>query len=164
MLFELVPDPTITGGPWYSDNEFEAEFVRVLNEQCARLLDERLEESIQKYPHDPFLQRTHSLISSAELVSFINEMGIATVLLTVGEIELILDTLIYDGKIEKVTVASMMKENGTKSNLYRSIKSIIISAPIVRTPCGICPIFNDCHDDGLITPSTCIYLNNWLNF
>ncbi len=44
MLYDLTPDPTITGGTWYSDNEFEAEFVRVLNEQCARLLDERLDE------------------------------------------------------------------------------------------------------------------------
>ncbi len=162
MLFELTPDPTITGGAWYSDNEFEAEFVRVLNEQCARLFDERLEESREKYPHDPFLQRTHSLISSTEVASFINEMGIATVSLTVGDIELILDTLIYDRKIEKIS--TMIKETGTKSNLYRSIKPFITSAPIVRNPCGICPVFNDCHDNGLITPSTCIYLNNWLGF
>ncbi len=165
MLYELTPDPTITGGTWYSDNEFEAEFVRILNEQCARLLDERLEESIDKYPHDPFLRRTSSLISSTELVSLINEMGIATVSLTVRDIESILDTLIYDGKIEKMTIASMItNENGAKQNMYRSMKSIIDSAPIVRNPCGICPIFDDCHDDGLITPSTCIYLTKWLDF
>ena len=165
MLYELTPDETIGGGPWYSGDEFDTEFARVLNEQCARLLDERLEESIQKYPHDPFLQRTHSLISSVDLVAFINEMGIVTVSLTVEQIELILNTLIYDGKIEKVTVAStMVKENERKSNLYRSIKSIISSSPITRNPCGICPVFKDCHDDGVITPMTCIYLNNWLEF
>jgi DNA-directed RNA polymerase III subunit RPC6 len=38
------------------------------------------------------------------------------------------------------------------------------SSPVVRNPCGICPVFKDCHDDGLITPETCIYLNKWLDF
>ncbi len=83
MLYEITPDPTITGGTWYSDHEFEAEFVRVLNEQCARLLDERLEESEKKFPNDPFVRRTSSFMSSLELVTLINEMGIATVSLTV---------------------------------------------------------------------------------
>ncbi|CAF3694842.1 unnamed protein product [Rotaria sordida] len=155
MLYELTPDPSITGGTWYSDQEFEAEFVRILNEQCARLLDERREESIEKFPNDPFLQRTSSFMSSSELVSIINQMGISTVTLTVQDIESILYTLICDGKIEKMIVASTtMNANGTKQNLYKSIKSMIDSAPIVRNPCGICPIFNDCHDEGLITPKT----------
>ncbi len=161
MLYEMTPDPSITGGTWYSDHEFEAEFVRVLNEQCARLLDERLDESIQKYPNDPFLRRTSSFMSSIELVTLINDMGVATVSLTVQDIESILNTLIYDGKIEKLSIAN---ENGAKQNLYKSVKPIIDSTPFVRNPCGICPIFNDCHDDGLITPSTCIYLNKWLDF
>ncbi|CAF0903965.1 unnamed protein product [Rotaria sp. Silwood1] len=165
MLYEMNPDPSITGGTWYSDHEFEAEFVRVLNEQCARLLDERLDESIRKFPHDPFLRRTSSLMSSVELVTLINEMGIATVSLTVQDIESILYTLICDGKIEKTTVASTANnENGNRQNLYRSVKPMLDSSPVVRNPCGICPVFKDCHDDGLITPETCIYLNKWLDF
>ena len=165
MLYETTPDPSLTGGTWYSDQEFEEEFVRILNEQCARLLDERLEESLQKFPNDPYLRRTSSFMSSVELVALINEMGIATVSLTVQDIESILYTLICDGKIEKMTVAStVLGESGSKQNLYRSVKPIIDSAPIIRNPCGICPVFNDCHDEGLITPKTCIYLNKWLDF
>ncbi len=165
MLYEMTPDPSITGGTWYSDHEFEAEFVRVLNEQCARLLDERLEESIRKYPNDPFLRRSTSSMSSIELVTLINEMGIATVSLTVQDIESILYTLICDGKIEKITVASTTNnDSATKQNLYRSVKLMFDSSPVVKNPCGICPVFKDCHDDGLITPETCIYLNKWLDF
>ena len=165
MLYEMTPDPSITGGTWYSDHEFEAEFVRILNEQCARLLDERLEESMRKFPNDPFLRRTSSFMSSIELVTLVNEMGIATVLLTVQDIESILYTLICDGKIEKMTVASTTNDgNGNGQNLYRSITLMFDSSPVVRNPCGICPVFKDCHDDGLITPKTCIYLNKWLEF
>ncbi|CAF3332447.1 unnamed protein product [Rotaria socialis] len=165
MLYEMTPDPTITGGTWYSDHEFEAEFVRVLNEQCARLLDERLEEATTKFPNDPFLRRTSSLVSSVDLVALINEMGIATVSLTVQDIESILYTLISDGKVEKTTVATTANnETGNRQSLYRSVRSMLDSSPVVRNPCGICPVFKDCHDDGLITPKTCIYLNKWLNF
>jgi DNA-directed RNA polymerase III subunit RPC6 len=165
MLYDMTPDPSITGGTWYSEHEFEAEFVRVLNEQCARLLDERLEESIQKYPNDPFLRQTSSSMSNMELVTLINEMKVATVSLTVQDIESILYTLICDGKIEKVPVSLVANnDNGTKQNLYRSVKFMLDSSPVVRNPCGICPVFKDCHDDGLITPETCIYLNKWLDF
>ena len=165
MVYEITPDPSITGGTWYSDHEFEAEFVRVLNEQCARLLEERMEESQRKFPNDPFVRRTSSFMSNVELVALINDMGIATVSLTVQDIESILNTLICDGKIEKTTVASTnANEASSKQHLYRSVKPIVDSAPIVRNPCGICPVFKDCHTDGLITPETCVYLNKWLDF
>lgn len=166
MLYEVTPDPKITGGTWYSDHEFETEFVRVLNELCGRLLDERLDDATKKFPNDPFLRRTTSLMSSTDLVNLINDTGISTVSLTVQDIESILYTLICDGRIEKVTVASTTTTTdlGQKQNLYRAVKSIVDSAPVVRNPCGICPVFQDCHDDGLITPATCVYLNKWLDF
>ena len=165
MLFELTPDSKMTGGAWYSNGEFEAELVLILAEQCARLLNERWEKSGETYPNDVILRRTIACLSSAELAASINQMGIATITLTDRDIESILDTLIYDGKIEKIVGNSTMrKENETKSNLYRSIKSMIEATPIVRNPCGICPVFNDCHDEGLITPSTCIYLTRSFQF
>lgn len=165
MLFELTPDSKMTGGPWYSHGEFEAELVGILAEQCARLLNERWGKSSETYPNDIILRRTNACLSSAELAASINQMGIATITLTDRDIESILDTLIYDGKIEKIVGnSSMRKENEAKSNLYRSIKPLIESTPIVRNPCGICPVFNDCHDEGLITPSTCIYLTQSFHF
>ena len=137
----------------------------ILNEQCNRLLEERLEESMRNFPNDPFLRRTSSYMSSVELVTLINEMGIATVLLTVQDIESILYTLVCDGKVEKTTVASTIDNtNGHRQNLYRSVKLTLDSSPVVKNPCGICPVFKDCHDDGLITPKTCVYLNKWLDF
>ena len=161
MLNELAPDARVTGGPWRSENEFEAEFVQILAEQCLRLLNERSEKAHERYPNDPILRRTTSCLSSAELAASINQMGIATITLAVRDIESLLDTLIFDGRIEKITT---MKENDPKSNLYRVVKPLIESTPVVRNPCGICPVFNDCHDEGLITPLTCIYMTNWHDF
>lgn len=41
MLYELEPDVSVTGGTWYSNQDFEAEFVDVLNQQCLRFLQEK---------------------------------------------------------------------------------------------------------------------------
>ena len=34
----------------------------------------------------------------------------------------------------------------------------------VRSPCGICPVIQDCGESGLINPSSCQYFKDWLDF
>lgn len=41
MLYNLEPDTSVTGGAWYQDQDFEAEFVDVLNQQCYRFLEKK---------------------------------------------------------------------------------------------------------------------------
>jgi DNA-directed RNA polymerase III subunit RPC6 len=48
MLFNLQPDRSVTGGSWYSDNEFESELVDILNQQCYRILQQKSEAAKQK--------------------------------------------------------------------------------------------------------------------
>jgi len=45
MLFHLQPDRSVTGGAWYSDQDFESEFVEVLNQQCHKFLQQKLERA-----------------------------------------------------------------------------------------------------------------------
>ena len=42
MLANLEPDRSVTGGAWYSDQDFESEFVEVLNQQCFIFLEQRV--------------------------------------------------------------------------------------------------------------------------
>lgn len=42
MLFNLEPDASVTGGAWYSDQDFEAEFVDILNQQCFKFLQQKV--------------------------------------------------------------------------------------------------------------------------
>lgn len=42
MLYDLTPDVSLTGGAWYSDQEFESEFVEVLNHHCLRFLEQKV--------------------------------------------------------------------------------------------------------------------------
>ena len=46
MLYDLVPDESLTGGAWYSDQEFESEFVDVLNMKCLQYLQQKVHISL----------------------------------------------------------------------------------------------------------------------
>ena len=38
MLYELEPSREITGGAWYTEHEYDAEFINVLREQCEKFI------------------------------------------------------------------------------------------------------------------------------
>jgi DNA-directed RNA polymerase III subunit RPC6 len=82
----------------------------------------------------PFVVRNSSFLSSKEICQIISDMKIVKFNLTVEDIETILDTLIYDGKIEMCT----MSDGQVKT--YRTVEKLLSSAGIVRIPCGVCPV------------------------
>lgn len=49
------------------------------------------------------------------------------------DLEMILNTLVYDGKVEKTL-------SGDGNNLYRAVQPLLNSPGLIRTPCGICPV------------------------
>ncbi|XP_053526911.1 DNA-directed RNA polymerase III subunit RPC6 isoform X3 [Artibeus jamaicensis] len=105
MLYNLQPDRSVTGGAWYSDQDFESEFVEVLNQQCFKFLQTKVELSME-------------------------------------DIETILNTLIYDGKVEMTIIAAKEGTVGSVDGhmkLYRAVNPIIPPTGLVRAPCGLCP-------------------------
>lgn len=42
MLYELTPDESVSGGAWYSDQDFESEFVEILNKHCLKFLKQKV--------------------------------------------------------------------------------------------------------------------------
>lgn len=46
---------------------------------------------------------------------------------------MILNTLVYDGKVEKILA-------GDGNNLYRAIQPLLVSPGLIRSPCGLCPV------------------------
>ncbi|KAL9695898.1 hypothetical protein quinque_015183 [Culex quinquefasciatus] len=136
MLYNLEPDRSITGGAWYQDQDFEAEFVDVLNQQCLRFL--RMKKEMAKECRDGPLA-VQNKISLDE-----------------DDLETILKTVVYDGKAE-----SMPTVEG--KNLYKAVEAPLASPGLVQMPCGICPVIKHCSDFGEITPKLCSYINEWLD-
>ncbi|KAG7493018.1 hypothetical protein MATL_G00020110 [Megalops atlanticus] len=166
MLYNLQPDRSVTGGAWYSDQDFESEFVEVLNQQCFKFLQSKAEVA-RDSKQSPMVQRNSSFATSHEVWKYICELGISKVELSMEDIETILNTLIYDGKVEMTIIAAKEGTVGSvdgQMKLYRGVNPIIQPTGLVKTPCGLCPVFDDCHEGGEISPSTCIYMTEWLDF
>lgn len=164
MLYDLEPDRSVTGGSWYSDQDFESEFVQVLHQQCLKFLKQKISIALKMHPNDPAALKNGSFVSSREMWNFINELGISKVKLSVEDIEMILETLIYDGKVEKSVIACAETTSASgQMNIYRSVEPLVAVSPVMHTPCGICPVFNSCHPGGAISPQTCIYMKDWLD-
>lgn len=174
MLFDVEPDRSVTGGAWYSGKDFESEFVEILNEQCYHyLLDKREQIESSKninYQTDPMLKRNALYASSKEIRDYIKNLGISKVDLSQDDIETILNTLVYDGKVEKTVMSKTSSSSSSNSEqlfLYRAVNSMLDAkkgSSLVRMPCGVCPIIHNCHPDGIVSPQTCIYMKEWLDF
>ena len=54
--------------------------------------------------------------------------------LSLSDIETILDTLVFDGKIEQ----SIAGDHDTK--IYRAVDSFANLSPLMTIPCGVCPV------------------------
>lgn len=154
MLYNLEPDRSVTGGAWYCDQDFEAEFVDVLNQQCYRFLQQKL-DGTKDCKGGPIAARNISYASSKDVWKYISELGISKVQLSVEDMETILDTLLYDGKVERSVAMD-------GSHLYRAVESLLPAPGIVRIPCGVCPVFRYCSDVGAVNPKKCVYMKEWL--
>ena len=78
MLYHLEPDKSVTGGAWYSGQDFDSEFVAMLNDQCFKYLEERA--AIAKESNlDPMSQRNGSFVSSTDVTSYIAKLNVSKV-------------------------------------------------------------------------------------
>ncbi|XP_015584828.1 DNA-directed RNA polymerase III subunit RPC6 [Cephus cinctus] len=154
MLYNLEPDRSVTGGAWYQDQDFEAEFVDVLNQQCYRFLEQKRKET-KDCRGGPIAARNITFATSREVWKFISDLGISKVKLSVDDLEMILNTLIYDGKVEKT-----LSNDGTY--LYRAVEPLLEPPGLIKAPCGVCPVRKNCSDFGDVSPINCQYITEWL--
>eukprot|EP00877_Chromochloris_zofingiensis_P008174 jgi/Chrzof1/360/Cz01g13030.t1 len=125
----------------YTENQFDSEFIDVLRETCFKFVS---------------IQGDTTL---ASIASFISSKGFAKVELRQDDIKMILDTLIYDGRIDQV------ESPDDDDDHYRpAVLAIPDTTPYTSIPCGVCPVFRECHEGGQISPQTCVYYQAWLDF
>lgn len=155
MLYNLEPDRSITGGAWYQDQDFEAEFVDVLNQQCLRFLRMK-RDSARSSGEGPLAVQKLSECSVSDVHRFISDLGISKISLDEDDLETILKTVVYDGKAERIAQID-------GSFLYRAVEAPIAAPGLVQMPCGICPVIKNCSDCGEITPKLCTYISEWLD-
>lgn len=180
MLYGLEPDKSVTGGAWYSGTEFESEYVQVLHEQCYNFVKRKL--VVSESNKDFVESRNSSLVSSLDVKEYIDNLKISNVKLSLQDIEMVLETIVFDGLIEKISVKKKTDsnklaerggdkimamsddeepENSDTSNYYRALAKLVESSGVIRVPCGQCPYIHECRPGAVISPENCLYFDRW---
>lgn len=157
MAYDMMPAKEITGGPWYSDQEFDHEFVAALSNFIVQVV------------------RSIGMVDLAALTDKVRISGISKVELSLEELELVVNTLVYDGRLEEVSSAVLLLTGqSTAKKRYKVCKTQSSSAGgggggggsswdyLTEMPCGRCPVVTQCSETGVICPATCEYYNDWL--
>ena len=150
MAAEFEPSKEITGGAWYVDGALDTEFINLLKEQCAKLI---------------YKQR---VATSEGILEAIRRSGIFKVEFSAQQIEEIVRALVLDdaivelksngmGEFDSIPVGKVCYKCTSKRGEPRT-------GAMASVPCGVCPMISKCTPDGIISPNTCKYYSEWLNF
>lgn len=83
-MTDIVPAKEITGGPWYTDQEFDHEFIEELSNFIVQIV------------------KKEQMVDINTIHDRVRISGISKVELSLDELDLVLQTLVYDGRLEEV--------------------------------------------------------------
>ncbi|MCO5604659.1 hypothetical protein L7F22_058829 [Adiantum nelumboides] len=114
MLYNMTPSVELSGGPWYTDNELDTVFIESLcralyqyisHETWPLQLQDRDEAAMEKEGNPTRLfpaSHTPDLPSAQSCLKWLRDKKLTPTKLAVKDVKSLLDTLVWDGKIEKV--------------------------------------------------------------
>ncbi|KAJ2881801.1 34-kDa subunit of RNA polymerase III (C) [Coemansia aciculifera] len=175
MLVDVSPSTDITGGPWYTDQEMDTDFIEQLSKRCYQFI---FAQSFPRHNQNAVFSANHRMYPKcSQIKNYITAGGITDVPLTVDHIEELLTMLVYDGKIERIAPATDIDMGGMGGGrsaasaakpktdwMYRALRITNKDSPFTDIPCGRCPVYERCSDTGAITPAKCEYFKTWLAF
>ncbi|KAI9140000.1 RNA polymerase Rpc34, partial [Paraphysoderma sedebokerense] len=159
MLAELTPSVDITGGPWFTEQEFDVDFIEQIAKQCHRYI---ISQSIPRHDPSAIYPPNYSKYPTATKVhTFIKDAKISTVELSIEDITLVLDTLAYDGKVQKIRKDDY-PSGGSDVWCYKAVRDSSVLNYWHEVPCGRCPVLSFCSESGPVNPRNCEYYKKWL--
>lgn len=114
MLYHLTPAATLSGGPWYTDNELDTAFILGLSNVCLQYIQQESwppgyqDGDTKLYPSS----YTRHLPTAPRVLQHLQDKGVTAVKLSVEDVQALLETLVYDEKIEKVPMLGAMGGGG----------------------------------------------------
>ncbi|KAK6340143.1 34-kDa subunit of RNA polymerase III (C) [Orbilia blumenaviensis] len=157
MLSDLTPAIEVTGGPWFTDAELDADFINALLVAIERFVTSR---SFPKQKPGaagiviPFEAGYTGYPTLSDITHWVKNSNLTEVDLSEADIKALLEVLIYDGKLEKVI-------GGTAYKAIRKVEGAVKQG-VTEAPCGRCPVFDLCNEDGPINAANCVYFEKWL--
>uniref|UniRef100_A0A6B2LDP5 DNA-directed RNA polymerase III subunit RPC6 n=1 Tax=Arcella intermedia TaxID=1963864 RepID=A0A6B2LDP5_9EUKA len=139
ILYNLEPADRHVGGIWYDSNgDFDYYFFEILRKQCTLFIKEKGYATLQ------------------DIQTHIQNSGTSKVEVREEDCKKLLNTLIYDGKVEVFKIDK--EEVGYKKIRHKLTNGLTV------VPCGVCPVFSSCGVVAEISPQKCDYMKKWLEW
>ncbi|RLN47477.1 hypothetical protein BBJ28_00004222 [Nothophytophthora sp. Chile5] len=168
MLFDLgnalsvrliVPSTEITGGPWYNEQEFDHVFIDTLSTFVYEVIKASVPALLGLASSPVFVLLTGLCpVLSVQGMSTLNAItdkvhasGISKVALGPEEIRSIIQTLMYDGRVEEVRSVRL-------TSAVRPAPLTLVSVVVLSLQ-----VFDQCEEGNIISPRSCLYMTKWLD-
>ncbi|THV03318.1 RNA polymerase Rpc34 [Dendrothele bispora CBS 962.96] len=114
MLEGVEPSVSLTGGPWYQDNELDTEFIESLTKACFKIIRDASFPQHRRSHHaeggaggagGPALypiSKSPQYPTSQQIRNALKQARLTDIELSIEHIEMLLNVLVLDGEIEKV--------------------------------------------------------------
>lgn len=134
------PSEDITGGIWYSNNEFNKDLIEAL---YSSTLD--------------YIQSQGSA-NKNQLIVALKSLNITNKDLTEANVQTIINLLIFDDRIQEIS----NKHNPSNPIFKLSNWDSCVKEPeYINIPCATCPLIHQCRPHGIISPLNCVYFEEW---
>lgn len=144
----IVPSKDLSGGPWYTDGEFDYDFVRELEDYILTQAQKK------------------GVVGVSQMQASINAVVDDTAL-DFSETQHLLNGLVYTGDLEVVPPAILRLRGlqpAAEEKMYARVTGQDMGQlqHFTSVPCGVCPVMRECREGGIISPSTCTYMDDWI--
>ena len=165
IAFDLEPDRAHTGGPWYSDLKFDEKFVGIIRELVLAKMAEE--------PRGVTLSELRAYFHTEKMGHMLNESKLEK-----RDLHQVVESLRFERVVEEFverdpTTNAIVKTQ--KYDLAYETKDVLVpekrwklavfcTSEVGFTrefPCGKCALIDSCVPGGVISPSTCAYMNEW---
>lgn len=154
LAVEFEPCKELTGGDWYTDGALDVSKIEGLKEICVRIL-EKLKSKVVT------LDVIYSYFEKASEADRLTREQTREILKN-----LVLDNVVMEVKSNGLTdfSATRIGEICYKLTGKKGGGGEARDGAFASVPCGACPHIGLCTPDGVISPSTCVYFQKWLDF
>lgn len=151
LAMEFEPGKELTGGDWYIDGTLDVSKIEDLKAKCVMILE----------------RHRHRVVTLEVMCGyFVKEEK-----LSVNQTKEILKNLVLDNVIMEVKsngvnefASTRIGEVCYKLTGKKSGNGEVRAGAFASMPCGACPHIGLCSPDGVISPTTCVYFQKWLDF
>lgn len=97
-----------------------------------------------------------------EITRAVNASEISVTILKASEMQQLIDILCWDGRLEKLKIKGTHGYRATRH--AEGLDRTGSENGLTEAPCGRCPAFEICEDDGPVNARTCVYFQDWLKY